>query len=177
MEIWKDINGFENLYQVSNMGRVRSKDHTVNCVSRNGSSHTRIVKGKILKPGYVRKSQHQTITLSNGRSFTFPLHRLVAQAFIPNPSNFPCVNHIDENPMNNKIENLEWCSYQYNLNYGNALDKRSKSRSRLVMCIESGEISTVKELSLRLNVHIDSIYNHLRGNTKSLKSLHFRYVY
>lgn len=69
MEIWKDINGFENLYQVSNMGRVRSKDHTVNCVSRNGSSHTRIVKGKILKPDmYVRVNTKLSHYLTEDRS-------------------------------------------------------------------------------------------------------------
>lgn len=176
MEIWKDIIGFEDLYQVSNLGRIRSKNRIVNCSDKFGNTNTRIVKGRILKPGYIGKTGHQTITLSNVRAFTFPLHRLVAQAFIPNPNNLPCVNHIDEDPTNNNVENLEWCSYQYNANYGNALTKRSISRSKSVECIETGQVHFIKEWADILSVKPHTIIAHLQGRQKQVKLLHFRYL-
>lgn len=172
MEIWKDIIGFEDLYQVSNLGRVRSKNRIVNCSDKFGNTNTRIVKGRILKPGYIGKTDHQTITLSNVRAFTFPLHRLVAQAFIPNPDNLPCVNHIDEDPTNNNVENLEWCSYQYNNTYGDCIVKRSK----LVECIETREVHYIKEWVSILQVKRHTIDAHLQGKQKQVKSLHFRYL-
>lgn len=172
MEIWKDIIGFEDLYQVSNLGRVRSKNRIVNCSDKFGNTNTRIVKGRILKPGYIGKTGHQTITLSNVRAFTFPLHRLVAQAFIPNPDNLPCVNHIDEDPTNNNVENLEWCSYQYNNTYGDCIVKRSK----LVECIETREVHYIKEWVSILQVKRHTIDAHLQGKQKQVKSLHFRYL-
>lgn len=173
MEIWKDVNGFEDLYEVSNYGRVRSKSRTVNCSNRSGSTSTRVINGRILKPGYVGgKSRHQTITLSNGKSYSFPLHRIVALAFIPNPNNLPCVNHIDEDPTNNNVENLEWCSYQYNNTYGNCIVKRSK----LVECIETGEVHYINEWVTILQVKRHTIDAHLQGKQKQVKSLHFRYA-
>lgn len=178
MEIWKDIEGFEGLYEVSNKGRVRSLNRCVNGINPyTNTPFIRIVKGRIRKPGCLGKTPHQTITLcKDGKLYSMPLHRIVAIAFVPNPNNYPCVNHIDENPSNNDATNLEWCTYQYNNNYGNALIKRSKTRTKNIQCIETGEIYTAKEIADKFNCKQDSVYNHLRGNAKSLKSLHFRYI-
>lgn len=109
MEIWKDIKGYEGLYQVSNLGRVKSSK-------------------KILSPS---KTEYLKVSLSkNGAQNTHYIHRLVAQAFIDNKSNLPFVNHIDENKHNNNVNNLEWCDNKYNLNYGNAQKKKAKSQLR-----------------------------------------------
>ena len=105
-EIWRDIKGYEGLYQVSNLGNVKSlryrnkhEEHLLNKGSSNG--------------GYY------SYTLSkNCKRKNCLIHRLVAETFIPNPNNLPCVNHIDEDKSNNKVDNLEWCSYKYNSNYG-----------------------------------------------------------
>ena len=126
-ELWKDIKGFEGLYQVSTWARVRSMDKLV--VYNNGVKHFH--KGKILNThvtnGYLR------VTLTNNCSQTkFFVHRLVAEAFIPNPDNLPCVNHKDEDKTNNYPCNLEYCTAKYNTNYGTAIKRRAEKRSKKV---------------------------------------------
>ena len=109
IEIWKDIPGYESRYQVSNMGQVRSL--------RNQSGGIRI---KVQQELRKNKGLHyKSVFLFDGNKYhTCSVHRLVALAFIPNPDNLPEVNHKDENPSNNKVENLEWCDRKYNINYG-----------------------------------------------------------
>lgn len=111
MEIWKDIEGFEGLYQISTLGRVKSlPKYTYS------KGYPQLRKEKILKPGYTGKNRcYATVRLNDGKGYK--VHRLVAQAFIPNPDNLPQVNHKDENPFNNNVDNLEWCSNQYNVKY------------------------------------------------------------
>jgi hypothetical protein len=109
-EIWKDIPGYEGKYQVSNLGRVKSLSKKLSCV-RNGKTAFRVTKEKIMKP-YIPKNGYARMDLG-GRN-TNLVHRLVAKAFIPNPENKPCVNHIDGNPSNNNLHNLEWCTYSEN---------------------------------------------------------------
>ena len=110
-EIWRDIVGFEGLYQISNFGRVKSLPKFT--YSR---GYPQLRKEKILKPGYTGKNRcYATVILNDGKGYK--VHRLVAQAFIPNPDNLPQVNHIDENPFNNHADNLEWCTNQYNVAY------------------------------------------------------------
>lgn len=114
MEIWKDIQGYDGLYQVSNIGRVKSLNY-----SRTG-------KEKILKPckanGYL-----QVYLYKEGKSKMYKIHRLVAMAFIPNPDNLPCVNHIDEDKSNNCEDNLEWCTVAYNNTYGTRIQRQAES--------------------------------------------------
>lgn len=122
-EIWKPVIGYEGLYEVSNQGRVRSIDRLVR--ARAGKS--RKVKGIILNAsdhgnGYLH------VKLSNGKSKTYLVHRLVASAFIPNPRNFVEINHKDENPRNNRADNLEWCNRTYNLTYGERSTKATQTR-------------------------------------------------
>lgn len=107
MELWKDVAGYEGLYQVSNLGHVRSLNY-----NKTG-------KEKLLSPCVGRN--YLIVHLHKNGVSKFPrIHRLVAEAFIPNPLNLPCVNHRDENKLNNCVENLEWCSFSYNSNYGTA---------------------------------------------------------
>lgn len=108
-EIWKDVVGYEGLYKVSNLGRVKSMNY-----HRSG-------KEKILK---TDKSRYERVPLcKNGKETTETVHKLVAMAFIPNPYNLPQVNHKDENKLNNNVENLEWCTQSYNNAYGKRTDK------------------------------------------------------
>lgn len=121
-EIWKPIKGYEGLYEVSNLGRVRSLDRCV--VYANGQVH--IHRGKILRPGI--SNGYMQVHLCKCGDMKQPLvHRLVADAFIPNPENLPQVNHKDENPSNNEVSNLEWCTSEYNINYGTRKEKVMKS--------------------------------------------------
>lgn len=119
-EIWKEVNGFEGQYEVSNKGRIRSVDRLVNQQGR-----IQLYKGCIMSP-YVNNSGYLMIRLSKGnKKYSFTIHRIVACAFVANPNNYPCVNHKDEDKMNNNSENLEWCTNKYNINYGTATLRRS----------------------------------------------------
>ena len=105
MEEWRDIEGYK-IYQVNNEGIVKSLNY-------NKTKKEKILKQHIDNHGYM------FVTLSNkGKTKSFKTHRLVAKAFLPNPKNLPCVNHKDEDKSNNCVENLEWCTYEYNNNYG-----------------------------------------------------------
>lgn len=111
-EIWKPIEGWTN-YEISNQGRIRALERTA--ITEDGSS--RICKAKALK-GSKGKQGYICVKLVDGkRRERLLLHRLVAQAFIPNPENKPCVNHIDNNPSNNVVTNLEWCTHKENMDW------------------------------------------------------------
>ena len=112
-EIWKDIKDYEGLYKVSNLGRVKSLD----IVDR----LNRTFKGKIRKAKFNNRGYEQIALYKNGNQKYFLVHRLVAQAFIPNPDNLPQVNHLDQNNKNNNSINLEWCTNNYNAHFGDRI--------------------------------------------------------
>ena len=105
MEEWRDIKGYEGLYMVSNLGKVKSLNYR-----RTGKE--KILKGVDNGHGYLYVN-----LFKDGKGKQCRINRLVAQAFISNPDNLPEVNHKDENRTNNCAENLEWCSRQYNIEY------------------------------------------------------------
>lgn len=107
-EIWKDIEGFEGFYQVSNFGRVRSLG---------GWCGTSKRKARIRKLNYTHDGYLKLRLMYKGKDITCRVHRLVADAFIPNPNNYETVNHIDGNKENNKVENLEWCDRGYQMEH------------------------------------------------------------
>ena len=125
MEVWKPVQGYEGYYEVSNMGRVRSCTRMRK--SKNGSLHE--WKGKILSPDEHIRDGHLRVTLCvNNVSRRFLVHRLVAEAFIENPHDYPIVNHKNENPHDNSVENLEWCDWKYNSNYGTNKERISEKQ-------------------------------------------------
>lgn len=110
-EIWKDIVGYEGLYQVSNLGRVRSCDKYVSY--RWGE---RLIKGKMLKPHFRGRGYIQYSLVNKQKQNNFYIHRLVAEAFIPNPDNKPCIDHINTDKTDNRVENLRWVTHSENSN-------------------------------------------------------------
>lgn len=115
VEEWKDIEGYEGLYQVSDWGRVKS-------LQREHVKKDRIMKTSLDKDGYVRVCLRK-----NNSSKTKRVNRIVAEAFIPNHDNLPVVNHKIENKTNNSVENLEWCTVEYNNNYGSRKNNYKKT--------------------------------------------------
>ena len=116
-DIWKDIKDYEGLYQVSNWGRVKS-------LGNGGTYKT----SRILKTVKDINGYFYVTLWKNGKQKHCLVHRLVATAFLDNPDNFPCINHKDEVKTNNSVENLEWCSYKYNNNYGSHNEKVSDAQ-------------------------------------------------
>ena len=122
-EIWKDVQGFEGRYQVSNMGRVRSLDRT--SIDKAGRIH--YARGMLLKDSLNDRGYYR-VSLSDGhRNYThYEVHRLVALHFVPGYKKGLVVNHKNEIKTDNRAENLEWCTYQYNLNYSDVIAWKRK---------------------------------------------------
>lgn len=126
-EVWKDIADYEGLYQVSNFGRVRSL------------KYRKTEKIQIMK-SFNRNSYLAVCLAKDSRTKFYNIHRLVAAAFLPNPNNLPCVNHKNEIKTDNRVENLEWCSYSYNNKYSNVNDKSAMSRRKPVIQYSSDNV-------------------------------------
>lgn len=168
MEVWKEVYGFNVLYEISNLGRVRTKYSP-------GGFYT----GEYV---YLSPSDnghgYQRFNWSTGKTNqTVYVHKLVAQAFIPNPNGYDEVNHKDENKSNNASSNLEWCSHRYNAAYGTRNIRASEKRCVKVECVETGVIyNSVKEAAVRHGVGITAISNCLNGRAKSCAGKTWRRV-
>lgn len=145
-EEWRDVPGYEGIYQVSNCGRVKSCTRT-----RKGKGNSIVlVPEKYLKLRTDKDGYKEAALSLNGKIKYYRVHRLVAMAFIPNPLNLPVINHKDENPANNFAGNLEWCDNRYNTNY--SLYKNSHK----VIC--NGEVfPSIRELCRTLKCDTKSI--------------------
>ena len=175
---WRDIEGYEGLYQVNQIGQVRSLNYRMTG------------KTKRLKLG-TDKGGYKVVRLcKNGKYKTFTVHRLVAQAFIPNPNNLPFINHMNEIKSDNRVENLEWCDITYNNNYGtrneriaNAMIGKNKGndngRSRKIRCIELNKpFPSIADANVyfgkdRRNANI---YRCLMGRQQTAWGYHWEYV-
>lgn len=176
MEQWRDIEGYEGLYQVSNEGRVRSLDKIVS--SKCGSKSLR--KGKIMKPHIADNGYLRVILQNNGVIKNYPLHYLVIKTFIGEKPEGMQINHKDENKLNNSVENLEYCTPKYNCNYGNRNRVLSYKNSRAVAAFDkNGEMvckfkSALEAENLGYNSgHISSCCN---GKRKTHKNLIWKFI-
>lgn len=136
-EIWKDIEGYECLYQVSSYGRVKSLERKVKTIN-NGTECLKYIGERILKPKINRGGYKVVLLYNQSKRKYITVHRLVANAFIPNPNNYHVINHKDECKTNNIVwvnedgtidqekSNLEWCTQEYNANYGTAIERKKK---------------------------------------------------
>ena len=155
-EEWRDIEGYEGLYQVSNLGRVKSLNYK------------RTKQEAILKYGYDKDGYKQVFLCKNGKSKVFKVHKLVAMAFILNANNYPQINHKDEDKNNNCVSNLEWCTNEHNINYGTRNNKVAKALSKKVTCITTREVfDSMQEASKKYNIPTANISNCCRGKRKT----------
>ena len=171
-EIWKDIEGYEGYYMVSNMGNVKSVERT----ARIGNGY-RTVHERILKPRKNNDGYPYVNLCKDGNVKTCTIHRLVAQAFIPNPQSLPQVNHIDENKENNHVDNLEFCDIVYNCNYGT----RNQKISKPVIAIDKVtglivEFASVHEAERKLGIAHQNICACLKGRCKSCGGFQWYYT-
>ena len=160
-EVWKEIEGYEGKYQVSNFGRVKSLNY-----SNTGEEH-------ILKQGKTgRDKDYYCVGLSkNGKLKSYLVHRLVAIAFIQNPNNLPQVNHKDEDKSNNCVWNLEWCDNDYNSNYGTRNEKVAKSKNRKTYQYKGDVLVAVWDNALipaqKYGYCVNLIYDSINYNKKA----------
>ena len=158
----KDIKGYEGIYAITTCGKVYSHSRVV----KNG----RLFKGRMIKLtlntwGYPKVN----LTNSTGERKTYSVHRLVAMAFLPNLKEFPEVNHIDEDKLNNNLDNLEWCTCQYNAEYTNA-----KTYKLLSPTGEALTIFNLKKFSDKHGLDKSAIYKVVSGKRNSHKG--YRYI-
>lgn len=176
-EEWKDIQGYEGLYRISNLGNVASCERYV----RVCGGGRRLVQPKLLKQFKCPGGYCEVNLWKNNKQKTTMVHRLVAETFIDNRLNLPEVNHKDENKENNSVENLEWCTSKYNANYGtrNKRMTEKKETKPVVMISKDGrEIKRFKSLgdaSREMDADISAIIRACKGKQKTC--LGYKWVY
>jgi hypothetical protein len=149
LEQWEDVVGAEEYYQISSFGRIKNK-----------------ITGDILKPS--KSCGYYHIKLCYGINKDMLIHRLVAQAFLPNPFNYQCVNHKDEDKTNNHIDNLEWCTHHYNSNYGIGALQRNQKVIQYDMQGNALKIyDSMKQAGEELGIKYQGISACCRGKNKS----------
>lgn len=169
---WKDIIGFEGYYQVSSEGYIRSVDRYV----QNSNGSTRLLKGKMMKlseaVGRANSDGYYVVNLhKNCKSYVMHVHRIVANAFIPNPNNYPTVNHKDGNKHNNSVDNLEWVTYLENNSHALQCGLRKPRGTKVIQMDINGnviaEYHSVCEASRATGIG-RSIISHCVNNRVSL---------
>ena len=163
-EIWKDIKGYEGKYQVSNLGRVKSLNYR------------RMGFEKILSPGLDGRGYKMAPLTICGKTKLLKIHRLVAETFIPNHNNYPCVNHIDGDKTNNNVDNLEWCTQKYNVQH--AYVSNLITQVKPAHCNELDmNFRSMNECARYFDCHFNQIRDVLNGRFKKLhKKYTFRYI-
>ena len=176
-EIFKDIQGYEGKYQVSNKGQVKSIAKNKDLILKQSSKNKR---------GY----SYPTVDLYDkyGKMKTFRVHRLVSETFIPNPYNLPCVNHKDGDKTNNNVTNLEWCTYSENTKHAydtnlisphmeKAIEKRAKNCRKKVYCHQTNKVyNSITEASRELSLSSSKVGEVCKGSIKQTKGYTFEFI-
>ena len=163
-ETWKNIEGFEGLYEVSNLGRVKSVERI--------DSNNHPVKERILKPGKKKEGYLFVILCKDGKHKWYSVHRLVSNAFIPNPNNLPEVNHINEIKTDNRVSNLEWMTSKDNVRYSKAVAVNQ-------FTLDGRFIRTwdcMNEIHIKLGFDCGSICKCCQGKSKSAYKYIWKYA-
>lgn len=168
-EHWKAVVGYEGLYEVSDQGRIRSLNY-----HRTG-------KWKIIKLSQMKQGYLKAVLCKNKKATTYRVHRLVAMAFIPNPNNLPEINHINECPWDNRVENLEWCNHKYNCNHGTRVERIVKNNSKQVgQCTFDGKLIFVfpntGEAARQTGFSRGNIISCCNGNRKTCGGFMWKYL-
>ena len=164
MEIWKDISNFEGLYQVSNYGNVRA----LNYKRQKKKKNLILCKNR---DGYLQVSLYK-----NNKLYSKSVHRLVAETFIPNFRRLSQVNHKDENKQNNCVNNLEWCTASYNINYG---ERTEKTRKKIIQLDKKNNIiklwNSIIEIEEKMNIPHSNIIYCCQGKRKTAGNYIWKY--
>lgn len=167
-EEWKDIKGYEGRYMVSNFGRVKSMKYR----------HHNTVE--ILKQDNNLGYKRVCLYTKNGKRKRIKVHRLVAEAFIPNPNNYLYINHKDENKNNNRVDNLEWCTQSYNINYGTRTERANAKKQKAIIQIDRqnkfiNRYNSITEIEKKLNYNRSNIIACAKGRLKTAYGYIWRY--
>lgn len=166
---WKDVKGYEGLYQVSDEGEIKSLPRAIS----NGRG-VYIRKVQLLKPGlrgrHNMKYKFVVLSDGNGNEKHMSVHRIVAEAFVKNPQGFDVINHIDKDTMNNRADNLEWCTQQYNIEYGH--------NKAVIQLLEGKKVAEYKSISCaseKTKIGRTSINNVLKGWSQTAGGYEWKY--
>lgn len=182
MEKWHPVLGFEGLYEVSNFGNVRSVARRV----RSGNSDGYRISPGIVLSHRANKNRDGYIEIClvdhYGKRYNKKVHRLVAEAFLPNPQNLPQVNHKDHDVANNNVANLEWCDAKYNALY--SMHRRQNMRGKFGNAVavydldgnELGRYGSIRDAARHFNVHGQNICANLSGKQKHVKKMIFKRI-
>ena len=179
-EVWKDIPGYEKYYEINQYGVIKSKDRLIE-VQDYQNAHAYCSGFSYIKPGRIMKQRLNVfgypvvILVKDKKQKGYMVHRLVAETFISNPNNLPFVNHKDEIKTNNHVSNLEWCTAEYNVNYGTGLIRRQVSQQttnknmKAVIAYndnEQLEFVSIRGAARNLELYQANIQHAIRRNTK-----------
>lgn len=177
-EIWKPIKGYEEYYEISNFGIVRRIRYD-NIANKKEYKIPNYIKSRLDKDGYVR----YTLSLKGKTKMAFA-HRLVAEAFIPNPNNLPQVNHIDGNKQNNHVDNLEWCTIRENNIHALKTGLRDMKNNKLSKKVGQYDLNnklintflSSADVERKLGICSAHVRNCCRGKLKTYKGFIWKYI-